>query len=224
MAFAGHPNVGTGFVLASLDPGLPVKLQFEEKAGLVEVTIARDREGVRGASINAPQPLTTGTSLPPDRIAACLGVDSFDIETGVHPPIVASVGMPFVLAEVAGPALSVATARIDAFQSLVEQYRELSGRLSLFFYAEDGAGRIRARMFAPLAGTWEDAATGSASAALVALLLSKRSGDRLEVDITQGVEMGRPSRIAARAWRTGGEIRAAVQGEAVMMFRGEFTV
>jgi trans-2,3-dihydro-3-hydroxyanthranilate isomerase len=222
MAFAGHPNVGTAFVLARLRPELPAVLQFEEKAGLVEVTVERDAEGtVLGASVNAPQALTTGAILPPDRIAACLGIDSFDIETGIHPPMVASVGMPFVVAEVAGPALSPASPRMEAFQQLVDQHGELAGRLSLFFYAPAGEGRIRARMFAPLAGTWEDAATGSASAALVALLLARSGAAQRTVDILQGVEMGRPSRIGARAWREGGDIRAAVRGEAVMMFKGE---
>src|SRR6185295_5943943 len=55
MAFAGHPNVGTGFVLASLRPGLTDRLTFEEQAGLVEISVERHPDGtVRGASIHAP--------------------------------------------------------------------------------------------------------------------------------------------------------------------------
>lgn len=222
MAFAGHPNVGTALVLARLRPELPPLLVFEEKAGLVEVSIERDAEGIAcGASINAPQPLSTGGVLPTHRIAACLAIGAADIQTAIHPPIVASVGIPFVLAEVAESALSGAAPRIDAFQQLVDEFDELAGRLSLFFYTVAGENRIRARMFAPLAGTWEDAATGSASAALVALLLARSGAEQRTVDILQGVEMGRPSRIGARAWREGAGVHAAVQGRAVMMFRGE---
>ncbi len=222
MAFAGHPNVGTAYVLASIRPGLPELLRFEEKAGLVEVKVVRSAEGEpRGASIVAPQSLSTGVVLPVDGIAACLGIAAGSVESSVHPPIVASVGMPFVLAQVSSAALSEARPQLDAFQRMAEQFSELQGRLSLFFYSPSSADLIRARMFAPLAGTWEDAATGSASAALVALLLSRSSAPQLAVEILQGVEMGRSSRIGACAWREGNAIHSAVEGEAVMMFRGE---
>jgi trans-2,3-dihydro-3-hydroxyanthranilate isomerase len=75
-------------------------------------------------------------------------------------------------------------------------------------------------MFAPLSGTWEDPATGSANAALAAFLLSLDGGDTAEFDVTQGVEMGRPSILKVRAIRTADGIRASVAGRCVQVFQG----
>ena len=70
-------------------------------------------------------------------------------------------------------------------------------------------------MFAPLAGTWEDPATGSASATLGALLLSLDGGDSAAFTITQGVEMGRPSLLNVTARRGADGIRSRVGGGCV---------
>lgn len=223
MPFAGHPNVGTAIVLGWLRNGLDDQLVFEEKAGLVPVTLSRGGDGmVKGALINAPEALSTGIALPVETVAACLRLTPAEIRTGVHPPLVASVGMPFVHVEVAPETLSRTAPDPARWRETLERWNEpLGGELAVFHYAHDGAGRLRARMFAPEAGMWEDAATGSASAALAALLLSKSDAKELSLDISQGTEMGRPSRIAARSWRADDGIRASVEGGAVMVFRGE---
>lgn len=223
MPFAGHPNVGTALVLAWTRQGLGDQLVFEEKAGLVHITLGRGAGGVaESASINAPESLSTGVTLPVETIAACLGLAPGDIRTGTHPPMSASVGMPFVHVEVSPDALSRTVPQPGPWQQTLERYREeLNRELAVFHYAHAGNGKLRARMFAPEMGIWEDAATGSASAALVALLLSRSEAPELVLDISQGVEMGRPSRIAARAWRTGEGIRSSVAGGAVTVFRGE---
>jgi trans-2,3-dihydro-3-hydroxyanthranilate isomerase len=96
----------------------------------------------------------------------------------------------------------------------------LEGRFSLFLYARDGEA-IRARMFAPISGTWEDPATGSASATTAALLLSLSGAESGAWTLTQGVEMGRPSLLDLKAWCTGEGIRASVGGSCVPVFRGE---
>jgi trans-2,3-dihydro-3-hydroxyanthranilate isomerase len=75
-------------------------------------------------------------------------------------------------------------------------------------------------MFAPLAGTWEDAATGSANAALAALLLDLKGGESLAFETIQGVEMGRPSLLRLQARKGADGIRASVGGECVPVFRG----
>jgi len=76
-------------------------------------------------------------------------------------------------------------------------------------------------MFAPLAGTWEDPATGSASATLGALLLSLDGGDEAAYSITQGVEMGRRSLLNVTSRRAADGVRSRVGGGCVPMFRGE---
>ena len=78
-------------------------------------------------------------------------------------------------------------------------------------------------MFAPLGGTPEDPATGSANAALAALITSLAPGVKVDLtsDIEQGVEMGRPSRIIAAARKTGEDpVSATVAGDCVPVLRG----
>lgn len=221
MPFAGHPNVGTACVLARHGRDRNGVLRFEQMAGLIEIAVERDAAGaVTGAVIAAPQALSLGIELPVDGIAACAGVVVPDIVTSGHKPVQASLGVKFVLAQVAPAALAGATPDIAAFRKLEGQNPELQGRLSLFLYARDG-NAIRARMFAPLAGTWEDPATGSASATLGALLLSLDGGDEAAYSITQGVEMGRPSRLNVTSRRAADGFRSRVGGGCVPMFRGE---
>ena len=86
------------------------------------------------------------------------------------------------------------------------------------------ARRIRARMFAPLAGIVEDPATGSANAPLGALLLSLTGEAEGRYEIAQGVEMGRPSLLRVTARRAPDGIRATVGGGCVPVLRGEAQV
>jgi trans-2,3-dihydro-3-hydroxyanthranilate isomerase len=219
MPFAGHPNVGTGFVLAGLRPDAGDTLRFEEIAGLVEIRIARDEAGrALGAEIDAPQPLQLLGTLPIDGIAACLGLDPADLVTATHGPTRASLGVDFVFVQVTEEALGFARPDIAAYQQLAEL--EGAERLSIFLYARE-ENRIRARMFSPLTGTWEDPATGSANATLGALLLSLGEYDAARFDVRQGIEMGRPSALTVRAWRTPDGIRGSVAGRCVPVFRGE---
>jgi trans-2,3-dihydro-3-hydroxyanthranilate isomerase len=226
MAFAGHPNVGTGYVLAQQGREKSGVLRFEEIAGLVEVNVERDAAGaLTGTTIAAPQPLSLGAKVPADTVAACAGLVATDVLSAAHPPMVATVGMSFVLAEVSPAALARATPNIAEFRAGVARQPELAGRLSLYLYARDShPSRIRARMFAPLAGTWEDPATGSAATPLAALLLSFTRDEHARFTIEQGVEMGRPSLLRVEARRAPDGIRATVGGNCVPVLRGEAQV
>lgn len=220
MPFAGHPNVGTGYVLAGQGRG--DDLLFEEIAGLVRVRVERDKSGdLTGATIAAPQPLSLGVELPVDGVAACIGLAASDVVAKAHPPIVASVGVTFVLVEVEPAALGRAAPDRDAFRHLLDRSPELQGRLSIHLYAQDGRDRLRARMFSPLSGTIEDPATGSANAALAAFLVSLGSEQRRTFKVSQGVEMGRPSALDLSAGRAADGIRAKVGGNCVPVFQGE---
>ena len=221
MAFAGHPNVGTGTVLAGLGRDREGLLLFEEPAGLVEIRVERNSQGgVRQAIVAAPQPLRVSGELPAEIVAACAVVQPTQIRLGAHPPVLASTGNPLVLAEVEPDALSRAAPDLPAFRSAVGERPELGGRFGLYLYTRDGP-RIRARLFSPLDGTWEDAATGSAATTLAALLLSLGRDERAKLEIHQGSELGRPSQLHARAWRLNTEIRASVGGACVPVLRGE---
>ncbi len=222
MPFAGHPNVGTGWVLAGMGRARDGVLRFEEIAGLVEARVGDG--GI--VTIAAPQPLSLGAEMPVDLLAGCVGLDSGDVLVAAHRPVVASVGNSFVIAEVTGAALSRATPDLSRFRSALEAFPALGPRrLPVYLYAHDGkAGgttRLRARMFSPLSGTIEDAATGSAATPLAALLLSLSQDGEARCDISQGVEMGRPSLLACTAQRATDGIRATVGGHCVPVLKGE---
>src|SRR6516225_4481186 len=76
MPFAGHPNVGTGWVLAGLGRATDGLLRFEEIAGLVDVRI---EPGL--VTIAAPQPLSLGPEMPVELLAGCVGLKTGDIVT-----------------------------------------------------------------------------------------------------------------------------------------------
>jgi len=179
-----------------------------------------------GTRISAPHSLSIDIAVPDDVIAGCLGLDTADVLTTAHTPLIASVGTPFVIAELRSvEALSRARPDLVAFREAAEDFADLATRFSLHVYARIGgeATHLRARMFAPLAGILEDPATGSANAALAALLTSLAPGG--DVDLTyaieQGVEMGRPSRITATARKTPeGPVLATVAGSCVPVMRG----
>jgi trans-2,3-dihydro-3-hydroxyanthranilate isomerase len=228
--FAGHPNVGTAFTLGRLgalfDKQISDVMQFEEGAGLVEVRIIRDGSDIVGASIRAPQALAIGKEVSAETIASCLSTLPHDIIADRHKPVIASVGLPFAIAEVwSVEALAKARPNFAAFYEAKERYRGPDERFSLFVYCRSsaGEGKLRARMFAPLAGVLEDPATGSASAALAGLLssLDPRSDATLQFTIEQGIEMGRPSTIQVMSQKQAGTVRLIeVSGRCVQVMRG----
>src|SRR6185437_13689454 len=226
MPFAGHPNVGTGWVLAQQGRAKAGRLRFEELAGLVEIEVGET------ITIAAPQPLLLGPEMPVELVAACGGLQSSDVLTKAHRPVSASVGNSFVIAEVTGEALTRATPDIGRFRGAQKAYPAMGpNRLALYLYAHDGArddagdsGRIRTRMFSPLSGTVEDAATGSAATPLAALLLSLTKETEARYELVQGVEMGRPSRLLCSAHCATDGIRAKVGGGCVPVLSGEVTL
>lgn len=217
MPFAGHPSVGTGWVLSQMGRGQALRL--EVPAGIVEVSI-EDGGGV----IAAPQALSLGVELPVEKIAACAGLAPDDIVVAAHRPIEASVGVTFVIAQVTPEALSRAAPDLPAFRQAALDFPEFGDRLSLHLYVEDAPGKLRARMFAPNSGTVEDPATGSANATLAALLLSLSDAPEGAWDIVQGVEMGRPSRLRAAARRAADGVRATIGGGCVPVLNGQASV
>lgn len=219
MPFAGHPNVGTAFALALQGKSPADLMRFEELAGLVEVRLTKADGVVTGAEIDAPQPLKLLEEFPAAEVASCLSLDASQIVVDLHRPVRASVGVDFVMAGATREGLAAAAPDIGAFQRLVDAHPALAGRLSIFLYALEEPN-VRARMFAPLAGTWEDPATGSANAILAALRLDRSGGDHLTYNAVQGAEMGRESHLSLRAWRSEDGIRASVGGQCVSMFRG----
>ena len=216
--FAGHPNVGTGFVLASDGRDRDGLLRFEEIAGVVQVRVERDPDTgqVVGTAVEAPQALDVAGELAAEDIAACVGLSPRDLLTSSHAPVRASVGLEFVLAEVTPGRLSTASPHLSNFR---ETAAAAGASLRIHLYARED-NQVRARMFDPLGGTWEDAATGSANAALGAYLLSLSNDRKGSYRVCQGTEIGRPSELEVSAWRTSEGIRVTIGGSCVPVLRG----
>jgi len=226
--FAGHPNVGSAFVLATLGElgplDRPQTITFEEKAGLVPIAVER-RDGLIRCELTAPERLTVGRSIGPELMARALSLDPEDIVTRTHPPQPASVGLRFLFAELRDrAALQRARPRMDGIDALVAD--GMPPDVLVYVHSRDEFD-IRARMFAPLDGIPEDPATGSANGALAALLAGydRASSGSYRWRVAQGVEMGRPSVLELAAEKRDGEVVAArVAGTSVLVSEGEIEV
>lgn len=222
--FAGHPNIGTAFMLASLghlgELEANTQIAFEEKAGLVPIDI-RTVDGRIYCELEAPQPLSKGSTIEVDTIAETLSISPHQIVTEIHNPQVASVGLPFLMVQVADlktlQSIEVNVAKLKQI--------EMGVRHHIHAYVRDGF-EIRARMFAPLAGVPEDPATGSANCALVSLLTHLEPGEDLQCEwaITQGVEMGRRSLLFGRTTRQNSEVRTWIAGHCERVFSGSVEI
>jgi trans-2,3-dihydro-3-hydroxyanthranilate isomerase len=214
MPFAGHPNVGTAFVLARLGRGGD-RFVFEEKAGLVPLDLTREKGAVVAARLAAPQPLTLGETVAPEIVAQAVGLAPADI---VGRPVIASTGNNFLFAEVGSrETLKRASYNIEVFRKHLPMTRTVG--VHLYVTGAD----IQSRMFAPLFGVPEDPATGSANITLIGLLALRdpKADLTLSRTIGQGVDMGRPSVLEATAEKKGGKVVATyIGGRCVPMLSG----
>jgi trans-2,3-dihydro-3-hydroxyanthranilate isomerase len=227
--FAGHPNVGTAFVLASQASRPPERLLFEEKAGLVPVAILQDDKGIAGAELTAPETLRRLTSFSAAQAAACLSLSAADIRLDHHAPQIVSVGLPFLVVELnSREALRRARPDQAAFASILP----CDGcQDTVYLYTRDVPAAeqpcdLQARMFHPgSSGLTEDPATGSATAAAAALLadLAPAHDAEFALQIGQGIDLGRPSLLSTRVRKENGVVVAShVGGRCVPMLEGTF--
>ncbi len=223
--FAGHPNVGTAVVVAreleSQGQSCPERIVFEEAAGLVPMSLLREAGEVVGAELAAPQPLAVGASVPVDGAAECLSLAPSDLAIAAHPPQVLSVGLPFLVVELASrEALRRARPSLAAHERMLPP----AGTDSIFAYVRGASPReLHARMFSPLDAIVEDPATGSAAAATIARLaeINAERDAHLSWRIEQGADMGRPSLLLGRTVKRGGAVIAVhIAGHAVAVMQG----
>jgi trans-2,3-dihydro-3-hydroxyanthranilate isomerase len=204
LPFAGHPVLGTAFVLAG--PLQLDELWLETGAGVIPVRLERDGSRIVFGRMRQPA-VTAEPYEQADELLALLGVEQSGLPVELY-----RQGPGHVYVELASPE-AVAALRPD-FAALLE----LSPYGTACF-ARDGE-RWKARVFVPAHGVGEDPATGSAAGPL-ALHLARhgRIGLGDEIEIRQGEEIGRPSTLYAVARS---EEEAEVGGSAVVVARGEF--
>lgn len=209
--FAGHPLIGTLIALSDLGYRSPMVLELG--IGPLTGEVTKD-----GAGFTATQSLQKISHPDLSIVAQALSLDDEAIKADTHSPIQASLGLPFVLVELNNiENLSACQAEIGTLRKGASLY-PAGGDFAIFAYVRDGT-EIQSRMFAPLDNIPEDPATGSASATLAALLTHVLDKP-LTLNFTQGVEMGRPSKITAHTTQNPPSV--TIKGQAVKTMEGRF--
>ncbi|HET6623687.1 MAG TPA: PhzF family phenazine biosynthesis protein [Gaiellaceae bacterium] len=208
LPFAGHPCLGTAWVLgAPLQRGV---VELETGSGIVAVQLDRDDSGAIAFG-TMEQPLPSIEPYPDaDALFAALGITGSRLpveryDNGVLPTYVC------LRSEDEVAALRPDFAALEALEVMVSC---IAGRGAMW----------KTRMFAPYGGVAEDPATGSAAGPLAVHVCRHGLAEWGEwIEISQGVELGRPSTLFALAEEQDGEVsRVAVGGRAVIVARGEF--
>jgi len=208
LPFAGHPTLGTAFVLGG--PLQREELHLETGRGIVPIRL--EREEGRLVFGRMEQPIPSFEPYQAERaLLSALGVERSELPVELY-----DNGMRHVYVALRSEE-EVAGLRPDLARL------ELPPDLGINCFAGSG-GRWKTRMFAPGGGVAEDPATGSAAGPL-ALHLARHGriafGD--EIEISQGTEIGRPSTLFARVEGTPERVeRVEVGGSAVIVARGEF--
>lgn len=229
LAFAGHPTVGSAFVLASVGriklQGDVTRIIFGENIGPVQVDIiafdgkpVSSRLWVAKVPEFGPPPPTT------ELIAAALGLDPDDIldENHDHPASL-SCGTPFLYVPLCSLD-AVRRARINGEWFSRAMNTPWTEAVFLFSYETEASdAAVHARMFAPTFGVPEDPATGSAAAAFAGYMTrrEKLMNGSAHWVIEQGIELGRPSRMEVEADVVSGVLSSvSVAGHSVIMSEG----
>jgi trans-2,3-dihydro-3-hydroxyanthranilate isomerase len=208
LPFAGHPVLGTAFVLGER-LGLDV-VRLRCTQGIVPIALRRRDGTVAYGEMEQPVPTWTAFDRARELLAA-VGVDRSELPVEVYDN---------------GPRHTYVRLPDEASVAALEPDIGALGRLGpvgVSCFAADGA-RAKTRMFGPGLGVAEDPATGSAAGPL-AVHLARHGvvgfGERIE--IRQGAEIGRPSVLYARADGSAGALeRVSVGGSAVIVARGEY--
>jgi trans-2,3-dihydro-3-hydroxyanthranilate isomerase len=214
VAFAGHPVLGSAFVLAG--PLQLLEIRLETGVGIVPVLLEREGDRIVFGRMSQPVPTIAPFERAPGLLAA-LGVERSELPVELY-----DNGFPHVYVALAG----------EQAVSALEPDLAALARLQLGWGGEPfgtscfaGSGRHwKTRMFAPADGVAEDPATGSAAGPLACHLARHGAVPfGTELVVSQGEELGRPSTLHARAEGSADSIEAVeVGGSAVVVARGEF--
>jgi trans-2,3-dihydro-3-hydroxyanthranilate isomerase len=191
LPFAGHPTIGTAWVLAN--EGLVKGLQFtlEEGVGPVKVRGVKDKDGRLMFWMTHPK-LSFGEVVPHAQVAAAIGVDESDIIDDI-PAQAASTGVPFLFVALRD---SGAVDKAVSERGRLERLLRGDRAVGVFLFALMGAERLYSRMFS--VDTPEDPATGSASGPLGAFAVKYglvARAEKVSLVSEQGTKMGRQSLV-----------------------------
>lgn len=215
LPFAGHPSVGTAWLMRSLGRVSGPTLVQDCLAGLLPLSLRTDGSVELTGGIP-----TVGPSLSARDLLAAVALDENSCAAGASVRR-AGTGSEFTYLRVTDDALARARPGGDLVDALAP-----TGGHGLFLFAwADGA--VHARMFAPGLGVTEDPATGSAATGLGAWLAAEGLVGEGETSyvVEQGAEMGRPSTMhCAVVVRDGSAVECRVAGTVVAVANGTIEV
>jgi trans-2,3-dihydro-3-hydroxyanthranilate isomerase len=206
--FAGHPSLGTAVAVARARGAREARYVQQTHAGLQPIDVRLDGDLWVASMLQEPADFGEEPALEKVLTAVSLGPGD------AHPELPAQIVATGV------PQLILPVKELDALERAVPRYDEIAalllpvGALVLYVVALGDAGHARARGFTSTAEMGEDPATGSAAGPVCAYLHSRLGWSSIE--IVQGVEMGRPSRLSARV----AEDRVEVSGGVVPVIDG----
>ncbi|HVB89970.1 MAG TPA: PhzF family phenazine biosynthesis protein [Beijerinckiaceae bacterium] len=227
LPFAGHPTIGAAILIAQLRASdllarEEIALVLEEEIGLLACSVRQAKGRAAQASFVAPRlPESLEQTFSPERLAAAVSLRPADIGFDSHCPSRWSAGVDFTFVPVRSREAMGRTR-----PNLAEWPSGPAGSLNACLYTKEARGEgihVRARVFAPTLGVWEDPATGSAAVAFagVAAAFEQPEDGEHVLLIEQGEEMGRPSLITLQMRIAGGRLAGvAVSGSAVRILDG----
>ncbi len=216
--FAGHPVLGTAFVIQQEYLKQPVaELLLNLPVGQIPVTFAED-----GVLWMRQKPPSFGHQFSPADLARILNLSEADIDTR-FPVQEVSTGLPFVLAPLASlDAVQRARVNLDRLRALLGAHDAIAPAI---FCAEtlDAENDIHVRVLDDIYGAPEDPATGSANGCIAGYMLEHGyfKGDKLAIRSEQGYQIGRPSLLHLEAYRADGEIVIRVGGRVELVAQGQ---
>ena len=211
LPFAGHPTLGCAWVLAEERDLSAVVLE----TGAGPVPVALERRDGRVSLGRMDQPIPTSQPYPmAGELLAALGVASSDLPVEVY-----DNGPHHAFVTLSSPE------EVAALKPDLRRLAALPPLTGVSCFAAQGT-TCKTRMFGPWVGVPEDPATGSAAGPLaVHLVRHGRLEPGQELEISQGAEIGRPSRLLARVTGRPEAIeQVQVAGQAVVVGRGEFSL
>jgi trans-2,3-dihydro-3-hydroxyanthranilate isomerase len=221
--FAGHPTLGTAFVIQQSIIKKSVKsLILNLKVGQISVELTYRGRTPDLLWMNQIQPTFGETELPCQTVSQMLGVEENQIDNN-FPIEEVSTGLPHIIVPMKN-LNGVKKARVNK-EKYFSFIQNRPAKAVLIFCSEtyNKANQINARQFADYYGVAEDPATGSANGCLAAYLVKHRyfGKDAIEdVRVEQGYEIGRPSLLYLRAAARGQEIDVWVGGKVIMVSKG----
>jgi trans-2,3-dihydro-3-hydroxyanthranilate isomerase len=223
LPFAGHPTLGTAYVVQSQVIRKPVgKVRLNMKVGQVPVSFSY-RKGKPGVLWMRQKTPNFGKTFEPSRVARILGVSPGQLDRR-FPILQVSTGIPFVIVPMTGLA-AVRNVKLDAAE--LGRFVKESNSIAVLVFSRETYRKgndLNVRVLGPSPGIPEDPATGSGNGCLAAYLVKERyfGGSSIDLRVEQGYEIGRRSLLLLRARGTAGGIEVNVGGRVQFIARGEF--